>query len=345
MRTAVRVASGLLVCAAAVPPLSREARAQATDRCEVIVTPSAGRTIPANAPALHYVVAAIGANIPQEAYAAPVGIQLFNGAGANVPVTINDDPSYGYRIEPSVPFIAGQTYRLRYPDPCAGSGMFAEAQIPIGPAAPWPTASGTLRLTAVTGDVTYTCFDLPYVLRNHPGLRIQITPSAELQPFLPLVLFEPRIDAFAWARTAYGGMPHWFATLPGLLQHPDDVLYADCGRMGEGDPQNDCPNRAAGIAPGVHRLMIAVYILGSTTDPQPLAADLTIDCDTGGFGSAGSSGSGGTGGGGTGTGGIGGSGGGGGGCAVGGGASQVLAVALASVLFHALVRIRRRRRR
>src|SRR5262245_3508245 len=98
MTTAAKVALGtaLLVMAAS----SREARAQAADRCEVIVTPAAGRTIPANAPALHYVVEAIGSNIPQEAYAAPVGIQLFNAAGATVPVTVNDDPFYGYRIEP-----------------------------------------------------------------------------------------------------------------------------------------------------------------------------------------------------------------------------------------------------
>ena len=309
------MACGVVLAIAA----AAEARAQSADRCEVVITPSAGRTIPANAPALHYVVAAIGSNIPQEAYAAPVGIQLFNGGGASVPVTVNDDPSYGYRIEPGTPFVAGQTYRLRYPDPCAGSGMFAEAQIAIGPAAPWPTASGTLRLTAVTGDVPYTCFDLPYVLRNHPGLQIQISASAALQPFLPIVLYEVRVDSLSWARTAYGAQPHWFSTLPGLLQHPDDILYADCARMGEGDPQNDCPNRAAGLTAGSHRLMVPVRILGSTVDPQPLDADFTIDCETGGSGSAGSGG--GAGGGGTGTGGTGGSGGGGGGCAVGGGAS------------------------
>jgi uncharacterized membrane protein YgcG len=339
MRMAAKIGWGVLALAAAAP--SGEAHAQTTDRCEVVVTPAAGRAIPANAPALHYVVAAIGSNIPQEAYAAPVGIQLFDGSGANVPVTVNDDPSYGYVIEPITPFVAGQSYRLRYPDPCAGSGMFAERQIAIGPAAPWPTASGTLRLTAVTGDVPYTCFDLPYVLRSHPGLKIQITPSAELQPFLPVVLFEPRVDVFPWARTVYGGTPHWFATLPGLLQHPDDTLYADCGRMGEGDPQNDCPNRADGITAGAHRLMVAVYVLGSTTDPQPLAADFTIDCDTGGSGSAGTGG--GAGSAGTGTGGTRGSGG--GGCAVGGGTSPVPAAGLTSVLLCAIVRIRRLRRR
>ena len=304
------------------------AHAQTADRCEVVITPSAGQTIPANAPALHYVLNAIGANVPQEAFAPPQGIQLYNGGGASVPVTVNDDPSYGYRIEPATPFVAGQSYRLRYPDPCAGSGMFAEAQIPIGPVAPWPTASGTLRLSAVTGDVTYTCFDLPYVLRDHPGLEVEVTPSAALRPFLPVVLFELNVGGLSWSRTAYGAMPHWFPTLPGLLQHPDDLLYADCGRMGDGDPQNDCPNRAGGLSPGPHRLMLPVRILGSIDDPTPLAADFTIDCDTGGFGSAGASGAAGAGGGGPGAAGTGGARGGGGGCAVGGDASGGQALAL-----------------
>jgi uncharacterized membrane protein YgcG len=339
MRTAAKVASSVALVAMAALAPSRDARAQAADRCETIITPSPGRTIPANAPALHYVVAAIGSNVPQEAYAAPVGIQLFNGGGASVAVTVNDDPFYGYRIEPATPFVAGQSYRLRYPDPCAGSGMFAEAQIPIGPSAPWPTASGTLRLTAATGDVPYACFDLPYVLRNHPGLQIQITASPALQPFLPIVLYEINVDSLSWARTAYGGMPHWFSTLPGLLQHPDDILYAACGGMGEGDPQNDCPNRAGGLTAGSHRLMVPVRILGDTGDPTPLAADFTIDCDTGGSGSAGSSGGGGAGGGGT--GGTGGSGGG-GGCAVGGGAVPGPA---APLLLTTILLARRRPRR
>src|SRR4029079_17517452 len=93
-----------------------------------------------NTPALHYVLNAVGAHIPQEAYAPPQGIQLFNGSGASVPVTVTDDPSYGYRIEPSAPFVAGQSYRLRYPDPCAGSGMFAEQPIAIGAAGAWDNA-------------------------------------------------------------------------------------------------------------------------------------------------------------------------------------------------------------
>src|SRR4051812_22014824 len=76
------------------------ARAQSADRCEVVITPSAGRTIPANAPALHYVLYATGANVPPEAFAPPQGIQLFNGAGASVALTVNDDSFYGYRIEP-----------------------------------------------------------------------------------------------------------------------------------------------------------------------------------------------------------------------------------------------------
>src|SRR5262245_12261101 len=152
MRPARRVFGGLALLAVTTAALSGGAHAQGTDRCEVVITPSAGRTIPANAPALHYFLAATGANLPPEAFAPPQGIQLFNGAGASVPVTVDYDPSYGYRIEPATPFVAGQSYRLRYPDPCAGAGMFAETQIPIGPAAPWPTASGTLRLTAVTGD-------------------------------------------------------------------------------------------------------------------------------------------------------------------------------------------------
>ena len=341
MRAAARVTFGLLLCSIAASVPSPRAHAQATDRCEVIITPSAGRAIPANAPALHYVVEAIGANVPQEAYAAPVGIQLFNGAGATVPVTVNDDPFYGYRIEPGTPFVAGQSYRLRYPDPCAGSGMFAEQQIAIGAAAPWPTASGTVSLMPMVGDVPYTCFDQAYVLANHPGLEIQINASAALQPFLPIVLYEINVDSLSWARTAYGGQPHWFSTLPGLLQHPDDILHAACGQMGQGDPQNDCPNRAGGLSPGSHRLMVPVRILGDTGDPTPLAADFTIDCEMGGSGTAGTGGGAGTGG--TGTGGTRGSGG--GGCAVGGGTSRVPALALASVLLYALVRIRRLRRR
>jgi uncharacterized membrane protein YgcG len=221
--------------------------------------------------------------------------------------------------------------------------VFAEAQIAIGPAAPWPSASGTLRLTAATGDLTYSCFDLPYVLRSQPGLRIQITPSAELQPFLPVVLFEPRVDAFPWYRSAYGGMPHWYATLPGIIQHADDTLYAECGRMGEGDPQNDCPNNTDGLAPGTHRLMIGVYILGSTVDPQPFYADITLDCDTGGSGSAGTGGGAGTNGG-TGTGGTRGSGG--GGCAIGGGAFPGPAAASLLMMIVGARRsgVRRRRR-
>lgn len=342
MRTAAKAASAVALLAIAALAPSREARAQAADRCETIITPSAGRTIPANAPAVHYVVEAIGSNIPQEAYAAPVGIQLFNGAGASVPVTVTDDPFYGYRIEPGAGFVAGQTYRLHYPDPCAGSGMFADAQIPIGPAAAWPTASGTVSLTPMVGDVPYTCFDQPYVLRSQPGLKIEINASAALQPFLPIVLYEINVDSLSWARSAYGNMPHWFSTLPGLLQHPDDILHADCGRTGEGDPQNMCPTRAGGLTPGSHRLMVPVRILGDTGDPTPLAADFTIDCETGGSGSAGTGG--GAGSGGTGTGGTGGSGSG-GGCAVGGGTSPVPAVALLSVLFCAIARIRRLRRR
>jgi uncharacterized membrane protein YgcG len=331
MTAAAKVGAGVAVLAIATLATSTEAHGQSADRCEVIITPSAGRMIPANAPALHYVVEAIGSNIPPEAYAAPQGIELYDGAGASVQVTVSDDSSYGYRIEPGRSFVAGQSYRLRYPDPCAGSGMFAETTIPIGPSARWPTASGTLRLTAVTGDVTYSCFDLPYILRGQPGLKIEISASADLQPFLPIVLYDVNVDALSWARTAYGVMPHWFSTLPGLLQHPDDLLYAACGAMGEGDPQNDCPNRAGGLTPGSHRLMVPVRILGGTNDPAPLAADFTIDCDTGGFGSAGSSGGGGAGGGAGGAGGTGGSGSGGGGCAIGGGASPVQAAALVLV--------------
>jgi hypothetical protein len=328
----------VVVLAVMTAALSGEAQAQTADRCEVVITPSAGRTIPANAPALHYVLSATGANIPPEAFAPPQGIQLFNGAGVSVPVSVNYDSFYGYRIEPETPFVAGQSYRLRYPDPCAGSGTFAETQIPIGPAAPWPTASGALRLTAVTGDVPYTCFDLPYVLRDHPGLQVEITASPALRPFLPVVLFEMNVDALSWSRSAYGSMPHWFSTLPGLLQHPDALLYAACGRTGEGDPQNDCPTRAGGLSPGSHRLMVPVRILGAANDPTPLAADFTIDCDTGGFGSAGASGGGGAGGGGA--GGIAGMRGGGGGCAVGGSASPGQALALA---WMALCLVRRRR--
>jgi len=288
----------LLVAALAAAPLG-VARAQGADQCVVAITPAAGRSIPANAPALHYVLFATGANVPPEAFQPPQGIELFNGAGAGVPVTINADPFYGYEIDPATPFVAGQTYRLRYPDPCAGSGTISEQTIAIGPAAPIPTTSGTVTLTAVTGDVPYTCFDLPYVLHNQPGLAIGITPSAELAPFLPVTLFEVVVDALTWSRSAYGG-PHTFATLPGIIQHPDDRLYADCGLAGDGDPQNDCPTRAEGLTLGAHRMWINVHILGSTSDPQRLDADFTIDCDTGGSGSAGTGGGGASGSGGTG---------------------------------------------
>src|SRR5580765_5472732 len=154
-----RPAQLLVIAALTAAPLGA-ARAQGVDQCVVAIAPASGRTIPANTPALNYVLAATGANPPPEAFQPPQGIQLFNGAGASVAVTVDDDPSYGYRITPATPFVAGQTYRLHYPDPCAGSGMFADASIPIGPPAPWPTTSGTVNLSAVTGDVPYTCFDL-----------------------------------------------------------------------------------------------------------------------------------------------------------------------------------------
>jgi hypothetical protein len=116
MKAASRVSGALALAAVATLPL-RQAHAQTVDRCEVVITPAAGRTIPANAPSLHYFLVAIGANVPPEAFSPPAGIELFNGAGTTVPVTVDMDSSYGYRIEPATPFVAGQRYRLRYPDP------------------------------------------------------------------------------------------------------------------------------------------------------------------------------------------------------------------------------------
>lgn len=328
-----RPAELLLVAALTAAPLGA-AWAQTSDQCTVEIAPASGRTIPANAPALHYALYATGANPPPEAFQPPQGIQLFDGAGASVAVTVDSDPSYGYRITPAAPFVAGQTYRLHYPDPCAGSGIFMDASIPIGPTAPWPSTSGTVNLSAVTGDVPYTCFDLPYILRDQPGLAVNVIPSAELAPFLPVTLFEVVVDASIWSRSAYGG-PHTFATLPGLVQHPDDRLYADCGLPGEGDPQNDCPTRADGLAVGAHTMWINVRIVGSTTDPQRVDAAFTIDCDTGGSGSGGTGGGAGA----SGSGGTSGSGGG-CGCSAGGSASRDAAGFLIIVVIACVMRRR-----
>lgn len=241
--------------------------------CTVVVTPPAGATVPASVPALHYVVVTRGGGMQA---GAPQGVQLVSRAGVALPVTVRDDPHYGYRIVLMEKPVPG-AHRLRVPDPCAG-GM-REVDITFGPELALPTAPPTVAVNRRVGDLRYGCRGDAYTLRAHPYLDVNIGVSSQWQPFLPVLMVESLVDGVVWGRSPYGDIDAIDRpTTGGQLQRAPDKLYPACGQRGDGPGQDECPIASLGIMPGKHQIEVKLRVLGSASEPAPVAVDFDIDC-------------------------------------------------------------------
>ena len=219
--------------------------------------PASGSVVPANIPAI--------AAVPGTYSTLPCQVtwfELWDPQGTAVPTT----PSPG---EPGVHLLGqalaqGQQHLLRYEQLCSTPQPMPvtfEQSFSVGAPAALPTSTGTLTI-AEQGDGPFVVSDGSC---SWPGtsawVRVRITPSCELVPFLPVVSFTAEVDGKPWASSRIG------STDSGTGRHVS-LVYAACSAY----PADN------GTTTGSHVLSIRAHVAGSGVELQPATLPFTLSC-------------------------------------------------------------------
>jgi hypothetical protein len=230
--------------------------------------PSDGSTIPENAPGLYW-RPAYGA---AAGTADPASVKLTKAMAPNVelPFTATALPGGDYLIAPNAPLVEGTAYVLEDVSTCGGT-KGPRVSFMAGPSAPLPTSLGTMQtdphgyrqdLTVASGSGSCaTTIDATL-------FGIYLEPSADVAPWLPLLLFQTIVDDEIWAiQDNINNPPALGASWKGRGR---DLLFRTC----TANPEASYP----GLASGGHQVAFRASLLNAQPIATPsLAVELMCD--------------------------------------------------------------------
>jgi hypothetical protein len=221
--------------------------------------PAEGTLVPANIPAV--------ATVPGTYSGTPCQVTWFELLDPNgAPVATSPSPS-----EPGVhlldqALVPGQSHLLRYEHLCShpqAQPLTFQQSFSVGVAAPLPTSTGTLTI-AEQGAGPFTVSDGSCGWSGTSAwVLLQITPSCELMPFLPVVSFTTEVDGQPWASSRIGSTD-WVSGSSRQM----NLIFAQCSAY----PAN------YGTTAGSHLVSIRAHIAGSAVELQPATLPITLGC-------------------------------------------------------------------
>lgn len=250
----MRVVTGFCFAAALLGLLVTERASACSMRCPSNRTASfEGVTLPASIPEIPF-LAVRGAASAQDVTLAFEGRML--------PITVG-----GEGVRPAAPLTAG-VYTLRFPDGgCASDAGVVEKRIELGSAVPLPTHAldvtvrSTGRGSAAVQVMTGECYkEVPAAV-----ISLDVKPSRELEPFMPVVHFETRIDGNLWATSDFGT----------IEPRSTGNFYADPALDRVDRITRVCATDGAAGATGHHVVEVSARI-GDTIVGEPARLDLEI---------------------------------------------------------------------
>ena len=251
--------AGALAWGVVVTPMRTKACGPMGTGTPSLGAPASGTLVPANIPAIAVVAGTYSTQPCQVTW-----FELLDPSGATLPTT----PSPG---EPGVHLIGqalaqGQTHLLRYEHLCwnpQAQPITFEQSFSVGAPAPLPTSTGTLTI-AEQGAGPFAVSDGSCSWSGTSAwVRVQITPSCELEPFLPIVSFTTEVDGQPWA-TSRIGSTEWVSGTSRQMS----LVYAACTAY----PADN------GTTTGSHVLSIRAHIVGAGIELQPATLPITLSC-------------------------------------------------------------------
>lgn len=219
--------SALLLVAPAVMVMPRPAEACSPPLCtRGAFLPGNGATIPSNAPGLYW--------RPTHDWRAgtqpdPKAVRLTTTADPTTPLpfTATALQNGDYVIVPGMPLVQGTSYVLEDPTVCDVGTV--KQTFTVGAAAGLPEALGAVQLIGhgSRGKIDVASFSGSCSTEiDVTSIGIELAPSAELAPWMPLLLFETIVDGQAWQiQPSIGARPAPGASWKGKGK---DLLFRTC---------------------------------------------------------------------------------------------------------------------
>jgi len=267
-----KVAAGVVALSLSVFGQASPARACSGlwDNCLKADTfPKNGGSVPANVPAVGYVVGTADTSYPWTGG----HVELSTLGGASVEGTIQAAP-WGAWIAPDAPLQSGASYVMRYLEPCpdafhdeAGTGgQFVELTFTATDSVPEPTSFGTLGVASYEeGDVAVSVSSTCALIYAHSAVvQLAVELSPELQALLPVTRFWTSVDGAVQGGSMFGTFEH----SPPLFAYwpiPDaDWAYAPC---------DDAD------ALGPHTVTVRAEVAGAPELELSASVDVVFACD------------------------------------------------------------------
>ncbi len=268
----------LAVLAAVVVLTPSEARACAAPACLAgQASPENGEAVPANAPAIVLVKDQNFFDPKDE----PVGTlhSLHTSAALEVELTTEQHPTSEsiLLVTPKEGFEEGTDYVFRYTAFCRQSqivedGLPMEVHFRAAPAAPLPSTGGQLNAdTRVEPEWRVwahgTCVDTVKASVAH----LEIIPSAELEPWLPLTRWHTAVDGEPWGTSTWGGLSsEGLRSVSGVFSRPPDRVHAHC--------LTPPPSIDPGVSRGTRVVTVTPEVAGIGLLP-PLQTTIELSCE------------------------------------------------------------------
>ena len=173
----------------------------------------------------------------------------------------------GEGLTPSEPLTPG-VYTLRFPDGgCAADAGAVETRIVLGSAVPLPKHALDVSVRSSGKGVQPVQVGSGECFKEVPAavVDLDVKPSPELEPFMPVVHFETRIDGAFWAVSDFGT----------IEPRSTGNSYADPGRTRPDRITQACPSDGASSGTGHHLIEVSARI-GNTLVGEPARLDLEI---------------------------------------------------------------------
>lgn len=235
--------------------------------------PPGGQAIPANAPAVGVQTALFsesswdGGTVPLSGQLTSISLQLGDG-GLVAPTSVQPvaalfaAPAGGFPEDSD-----GGQLRIRWGTP--GQFCWGEAGIRVGAAEPLPSTPAALSLTGFTIRQVPTGNLCGGPAGTVQFAQLDLTPTAEMLPWLPLTRWELEVDGENWATTRFGSLG---ASMPPEGMHSVRDFHVQCVQADAGD------NR---LGPGLHSARVLARILGVSAPMASNTVAITFDCLTG----------------------------------------------------------------
>ncbi len=244
--------------------------------------PGDATTIPANAPGLLW-----RPSFGETGWATPTDVRMTRTSdpGTALPFAALATPDGDYVLIPDAPLVTGDSYMLADTTTCAGEPN-ARVTFSVGPAAPRPTSLGIVVTDerATRGDLEIaTAVGSCSTTVDAATLDVELTLSAEAQPWAALLLFETRVDDQRWIVSSAIGQ----SIPPGStwMGRGRDRLFRACTpnedatQDGLSSGAHDVEMRAA--LPGLTPIASATVPVELGCDPEDTeGGDVDVDVDS-----------------------------------------------------------------